>query len=93
LRGNFKSLSSNIFGKVLYLLNHAKTHVVMSFYAKGMSMRNIRSQMLEIYELELSDSTVSNITERILVDVQQWQSNIIGSIEVLGNGLIQNETA
>jgi len=49
--------------------------------------------MLEIYELELSDSTVSNITERILVDVQQWQSNIIGSIEVLGNGLIQNETA
>jgi len=48
--------------------------VVISFYAKGMSTRDIRSQMQEIYGLELSESTVSNITERILVDVQQWQN-------------------
>jgi len=48
--------------------------VVISFYAKGMSTRDIRAQMHEIYGLELSESTVSNITERILVDVQQWQN-------------------
>ena len=48
--------------------------VVISFYAKGMSTRDISDQMQEIYGLELSESTVSNITERILVDVQQWQN-------------------
>jgi putative transposase len=48
--------------------------VVISFYAKGMSTRDIRDQMKEIYGLELSESSVSNITERILVDVQEWQS-------------------
>src|SRR5665213_204134 len=48
--------------------------MVISFYAKGMSTRDIRDQMHEIYGLELSESTVSNITERILVDVQDWQN-------------------
>jgi len=48
--------------------------VVISFYAKGMSTRDIRDQMKEIYGLDLSESSVSNITERILVDVQEWQN-------------------
>lgn len=46
---------------------------VISLYAKGMSVRDIESQVKEIYGVGLSDSTVSNITERILIDVDEWQ--------------------
>jgi transposase-like protein len=47
--------------------------VVISFYAKGMSTEDIAQQVNEIYGVSLSSSTVSNITERILIDVEEWQ--------------------
>jgi putative transposase len=47
--------------------------IVVSFYAKGMSTRDIRDQIKELYGLNLSESTVSNITERVLIDVEEWQ--------------------
>ena len=53
--------------------------VVISFYAKGMSTRDIRSQVEEMYGLQISESTVSNITERILVDVEEWQQRALDS--------------
>ncbi len=46
---------------------------VVSLYTRGMSVRDIEEQIQEIYGVQLSDSTVSNITERILIDVEEWQ--------------------
>ena len=46
--------------------------VVISFYAKGISTRDIEQQIEEIYGVKLSAATISNITDRILVDVEQW---------------------
>ena len=46
--------------------------VVISFYAKGISTRDIEQQIEEIYGVKLSPTTISNITDRILVDVEQW---------------------
>lgn len=53
--------------------------VVISFYARGMSTRDIRSQVEELYGLQISESTVSNITERILIDVEEWQQRPLDS--------------
>lgn len=47
--------------------------VVISLYAKGMSTEDISEQVKEIYGVNLSNSSVSNITERVLVDIAQWQ--------------------
>lgn len=47
--------------------------VVISLYAKGMSTRDIEVQIKEIYGVNISSSSISNITEQILVDVEQWQ--------------------
>lgn len=53
--------------------------VVISFYAKGMSTEDIAQQVNEIYGVTISNSTVSNITERILIDVEEWQKRPLDS--------------
>lgn len=47
--------------------------IVISLYAKGMSTRDIELQVKELYGISISSTSVSNSTERILIDVEQWQ--------------------
>lgn len=51
--------------------------VVVSFYAKGMSTADISRQVNELYGVNISSSTVSNITERVLIDVAEWQNRAL----------------
>lgn len=53
--------------------------VVVSFYAKGMSTADISQQVNELYGVNISSSTVSNITERVLIDVAEWQNRALDS--------------
>ncbi len=46
---------------------------ILSMYAKGMTTRDIDSHIQEIYGLEISESTVSRITDKILPIVKDWQ--------------------
>lgn len=46
---------------------------IISMYAKGMSTGDIESHMRELYDIEISDSTVSRITDKILPLVKEWQ--------------------
>ena len=47
---------------------------IISMYAKGMSTRDIQSHVEEIYGIEISPTMVSNITDKILDTVKQWQN-------------------
>jgi transposase-like protein len=47
---------------------------IISMYAKGMSTRDIQSHVEDIYGIEISPSMVSNITDKILDTVKQWQN-------------------
>ena len=38
---------------------------ILSMYAKGMSQNDISAHILEIYGLEVSDSTISRVTDKI----------------------------
>jgi transposase-like protein len=53
---------------------------VLSMYAKGMSTRDIQSHIEEIYGIELSPTTISNITEKVLELVTEWQSRALESV-------------
>lgn len=46
---------------------------IVSFYAKGMSTADIEEQISEIYGVEVSSTTVSNVTARMLESVKNWQ--------------------
>ncbi len=47
---------------------------VLSMYARGMSTRDIRSHIEDIYGIDLSPTAISNITEKVLEKVTEWQS-------------------
>ena len=44
---------------------------IISMYAKGMTTGDIESHMRELYDIEVSDSTISRITDKILPIVKE----------------------
>ena len=53
---------------------------IISMYAKGMTTSDIESHIREIYGLEISDSTISRITDKILPIVKEWQSRPLEAV-------------
>ncbi len=49
-------------------------NVIISLYAKGMSNSDIEEQIAEVYNFEISTSTISRITDRISNDIIAWQN-------------------
>ena len=47
---------------------------VIGMYARGMTMREIRGHLLELYGLEVSPELISTITDEVLVEVADWQA-------------------
>ena len=46
---------------------------ILSMYAKGMTTGDIESHMKELYDMDISDSTISRITDKIPPIVKEWQ--------------------
>ena len=44
---------------------------IIGMYSRGMSTSDVRHQVLEIYGLEISETTVSNITESIMASAKE----------------------
>lgn len=53
---------------------------IISMYAKGMTTNDIESHMRELYNIEISDSTISRITDKILPIVKEWQERPLEKI-------------
>jgi putative transposase len=53
---------------------------IITLYSKGMSTRDIETTIQEMYGVELSEGTVSNITNSILEDIKQWQQRPLESV-------------
>jgi putative transposase len=47
---------------------------VISLYAKGLTTGDIQAHLAEIYGTEISRETISKITDRVVEDMQAWQS-------------------
>ena len=53
---------------------------IMSMYAKGMTTNDISYHIQDIYGIDVSDSLVSRITDKILPVVKEWQQRPLESI-------------
>ena len=53
---------------------------ILSMYAKGMTTSDIENHIRDIYGLEVSDTTVSRITDKILPIVKEWQQRPLESV-------------
>lgn len=49
-------------------------NIIVSFYAKGMSNSDIERQIRELYNFDVSTSTISRITDKVIGDIVAWQN-------------------
>lgn len=53
---------------------------IISMYAKGMTQRDIESHLNDIYGISLSHTSISNIIEKIMPVIKEWQSRPLNPI-------------
>src|SRR5436309_3263697 len=47
---------------------------ILSLYARGMTTREIQEHLEEIYQVEISPSLISQVTDAVIDEVRAWQS-------------------
>lgn len=58
-------------------------NIIVSLYAKGMSNSDIEVQISELYNIDVSTSTISRITDRITNDIVSWQNRPLESVYLI----------
>ena len=53
---------------------------ILSMYAKGMTTADIEAHIRDIYGIDVSDTTVSRITDKILPAAKEWQQRPLESV-------------
>ena len=53
---------------------------IIGLYGLGMSFRDISNHIKEMYDVEISHSTLSEITDRVIPQVKDWQSRPLESL-------------
>lgn len=53
---------------------------IISLYGRGLSLRDISAQLKEMYDTEVSASVLSEITDRIIPQVEAWQSRPLDAV-------------
>ena len=77
---------------------------VIALYARGVSTRDIQAHLHQIYGIEISPTLVSNLTDRLLPRIQEWQNRPLQPIyavvfldaihyKVRQDGHVQNKAA
>lgn len=56
---------------------------ILSMYAKGMTTSDFEAHIRDIYGVEVSDTTVSRITDKILPVAKEWQQRPLESVYVV----------
>lgn len=77
--------------------------IIISLYARGMTVRDIEAQIREVYGYNISDATISNVTAKVNTLVTEWQNRPLSSMyyvvwmdgivfKVRQNGKVINKT-
>jgi len=77
---------------------------VVSLYARGMSVREIREHLEELYQVEVAPSLISAVTDEVLEEVTAWQQRPLEGcyavvmfdclyVKVRDEGLVRNKAA
>jgi transposase-like protein len=53
---------------------------ILALYGRGMSYSDIQQHLSEIYGLDISDGTISAITDRIIPTIKEWQNRPLDSL-------------
>jgi transposase-like protein len=77
--GTFKSVLLGEYG----IVSNEIEDKVLIMYARGMTTGDISASLADIYGIETSDTLISQITDKILPLVEEWQSRPLDSLYVM----------
>ena len=60
-------------------LGSGMDQVILSLYARGQSVEDVRHQLRELYGLEVSAGTISAVTDRVWDEIITWQQRPLAS--------------
>ena len=78
--------------------------MILSLYARGMTTRDIKAHLAEVYGVEVSHETVAKVTDVVLEEVRSWQNRPVEEvypilfvdgirIKVRDSGVVTNRVA
>jgi Transposase and inactivated derivatives len=78
-------------------------HAIITMYSRGMTTRDIEATIKDIYGVEISEGSISNITSAVLEDIKEWQQRPLDPVyfvvwmdgivvKVRQNGKVQGKT-
>lgn len=78
--------------------------MILSLYARGMTTRDIKAHLAEVYGVEVSHETVAKVTDVVVDEVRAWQSRPVDEVypivfvdgirvKVRDSGVVSNKVA
>ena len=61
-------------------LNTGLDEQIIYLYARGASYNDIHDQLLQLYGVDLSPSTISRVTDKVLPDLQEWRTRPLEAV-------------
>jgi putative transposase len=58
-------------------------NVIISMYARGMSNQDIETQLLELYDISVSTSTISRVTDAVAEDIVAWRNRPLDALYLI----------
>lgn len=62
------------------VLNSQLDDKILSLYGRGMSYRDISDHLQEMYGLEVSKSTMTAVTDKVITEITEWQSRPLDKV-------------
>jgi putative transposase len=59
---------------------HGFDDKILSLYARGMTTREIQGHLEEMYQVEVSPTLISNVTEAVMDEVRAWQARPLDEV-------------
>ncbi|MCW4013407.1 MAG: IS256 family transposase, partial [Candidatus Bathyarchaeota archaeon] len=57
--------------------------IILSLYARGQSVEDIRHQLRRLYGIEVSAGVISSVTDRVWTEIVQWQERMLAPCQVI----------
>ncbi|WP_215549828.1 IS256 family transposase [Amycolatopsis sp. CA-230715] len=54
--------------------------MILSLYARGMTTRDIKEHLAEVYDAEVSPALISNVTDVVAEEITQWQNRPVDAV-------------
>src|SRR6056297_665764 len=67
------SYNPMLLGKWDRSLDNGLDNIILSLYARGQSVEDVRHQLKELYGVDVSAGTISRITDRVWEEIVSWQ--------------------